>query len=373
MKAIAITPGKGNARIIEMNEPKIKSDNDVIIEVHEVGICGTDREEASGGRADPPSGENELVIGHEMIGRVVATGKNVTRVKKNDYAMFMVRRPCGNCLFCSNNRSDLCRTGDYTERGIKGIHGFQSEYVMDKDEYVIPVTNSISDIGVLTEPMSVVVKAIEESLLLQSSRFSNITPHNWLSGKKTLIAGLGSIGLLTAFILKMQGAEIFGLDIVDKSSIRPSIFGEIGGEYINGREVNTINIDSRYGEMDFIVEATGIAKLGFELMDALAPNGIYVLLGIPEGERPVTILGGELLQQMVLKNQIMLGSVNAGNKHYFQAVEELVKIKNKYNGLISKIITERVNYQNFKKVLESQAPDEIKAVIEWKKSDGTQF
>lgn len=366
MKAIAITPGKGYPCLIDVDEPAIKDDHDVKIQVSEVGICGTDREEASGGRADAPAGENFLVIGHEMIGRVVDTGKSVTRVKKNDYALFMVRRPCGHCLFCSNNRSDLCSTGDYTERGIKGIHGFLTEFVVDREDYVIPVPENISDIGVLTEPMSVVVKAIEESLLLQSSRLSNITAHNWLSGKKALVAGLGSIGLLTAFVLKMQGAAIYGLDIVDESSIRPSLFREIGGEYINGMEVEAINIDSRYGEMDFVVEATGIAKLGFELLDSPGPNGIYVVLGLPAGERPVTILGAELLQQMVLKNQIMLGSVNAGTKHYFQAVDELVNIKSKYEGLISKIITERVSYQNFKEVLESQSPDEIKAVIEWK-------
>jgi len=365
MEAIAIVPGKGSAHLIEVEEPSLKSDNDVKIEVLEVGICGTDREQVSGGRADPPAGASELIIGHEMIGRVVAIGKNVSRVKIGDYALFMVRRPCGHCLPCSNNRSDLCSSGDYTERGIKGIHGYQSQFVVDREEYVIPVPKEISDIGVLAEPMSVVIKAVEESLLLQSARFSNINAHNWLSGKKALVAGLGPVGLLAAFILGLNGARIYGLDILEESSLRASILKEIGGTYINGLEVKTDRIDNRYGEMDFIIEATGISKLEFELIDALGPNGIYVLIGIPAVERLITIAGGELIQQMVLKNQIMFGTVNAGINHYFQAIEALIKIKTNYNKQISKIITKRVNYRSFKEVLEIHSPEEIKAIVEW--------
>jgi threonine dehydrogenase-like Zn-dependent dehydrogenase len=367
MKAIAITPGKGNAHIMDIVEPVIKSEHDVKIEVLEVGICGTDREEASGGRADPPEGQNELVIGHEMVGRVVETGKAVTRVKKDDYALFMVRRPCGHCLFCTNGRSDMCLSGDYKERGIKGLQGFQSEYAVDLEDYVIPVPAEISDIAVLTEPMSVVVKAIEESLHLQSARFSGIYSHDWLNGKKVLIAGLGSVGLLAAFVVKLRGAEIYGLDIVDESSIRPSILKEIGGTYINGKGMGTEVIDTKYGEMDFIVEATGIAKLELDLIDALGINGIYVLIGIPFGDRPVTVSGAELMKQMVLKNQILLGSVNAGHNHYLQAVDELVKIKKSFGRTISRMITERVPYERFNEVLALHSPDEIKTIVEWKK------
>ena len=365
MKAIAIVPGKGKAHVVEVEEPSINNIDEVKLEVLEVGICGTDRDEAEGGRADPPMNENELIIGHEMFGRVVQTGKTVKSVKKGDYALFMVRRSCGHCFFCTNNRSDLCNSGDYTERGIKGSHGFQTEYVVDKEEFLIPVPAEIRDIGVLTEPMSVVVKAIEESLLIQTTRLPGTNAETWLHGKRTLVAGLGPIGLLAAFVLKRRGAQIWGLDIVDESSSRPSIFKEIGGKYINGRNIKTEKIDDQFGEMDFIFEATGIASLELQLMDALGINGIYVLTGIPSGDRPVCVLGAELMQKMVLRNQIMLGSVNAGKIHYLQAVNELVKIKSRFGNTINKLITERKNYRSFRDVLDLHSPDEIKAVVEW--------
>ncbi|HLN22035.1 MAG TPA: glucose 1-dehydrogenase [Bacteroidales bacterium] len=365
MKAIAIKPGKGEAHLLDINEPAIINSDEIKLKVLEVGICGTDREEVEGGRADAPAGENELIIGHEMFGRVVETGNSVKSAKKDDYGLFMVRRPCGNCYFCNNKRSDLCSTGDYTERGIKENHGFQAEYVVDKEEYFIPVPQGIIDIGVLTEPLSVVVKAVEEALLIQTSRFPGLDQDSWIKGKKALVAGLGPIGLLAAFVLKLRGAGIWGLDIVDESTARPSILKKIGGNYINGKFTKAGDLDFKYGGFDFIFEATGIAELEFQLMDALAINGIYVLTGIPSGKRPVCIMGADLMKNMVLRNQIMLGSVNAGRSHYIDAVDELVKIREHFGSLINELITEKVRFTNFSDALDRHSADEIKAVIEW--------
>ncbi len=98
MKAIAITPGTANVKLVERDEPSIQKPDEIKLQVLEVGICGTDREEVKGGRADAPEGRSELVIGHEMLGRVVDAGDKVTRVQPGDYAVFTVRRSCGECL-----------------------------------------------------------------------------------------------------------------------------------------------------------------------------------------------------------------------------------------------------------------------------------
>ena len=77
MKAVALTPGTTTMRLIELPEPRITSPDEIKVRMLRVGICGTDREEASGGRALAPQGRTELVIGHEMFGRVVETGRSV--------------------------------------------------------------------------------------------------------------------------------------------------------------------------------------------------------------------------------------------------------------------------------------------------------
>jgi threonine dehydrogenase-like Zn-dependent dehydrogenase len=68
MKAIALVPGTKTLRIIERPEPEITAPDEIKVKVLRVGICGTDREEASGGRAEAPPGKKELIIGHEMFG-----------------------------------------------------------------------------------------------------------------------------------------------------------------------------------------------------------------------------------------------------------------------------------------------------------------
>src|SRR5512141_2368088 len=100
MKAIAIVPGTPNAQLVERPVPSISAPDEVKLRVVRVGLCGTDREEASGGRACAPQGQQDLVIGHEMLGQVVESGKSVTRVQQGDYAVFTVRRGCGKCLAC---------------------------------------------------------------------------------------------------------------------------------------------------------------------------------------------------------------------------------------------------------------------------------
>jgi len=87
MKAIAIVPGTAGSRLVERPEPSITQD-EIKIRIIRVGICGTDREEVSGGRAQAPDDQKELVIGHEMFGQVMSVGSSVTRVKTGDYADF---------------------------------------------------------------------------------------------------------------------------------------------------------------------------------------------------------------------------------------------------------------------------------------------
>lgn len=366
MKAIAIVPGTTEVSLIDTDEPQIGAPDEVKIKMLQVGICGTDREEAAGGRADAPPGMNRLIIGHEMFGQVVEVGTAVTKVKAGDYGVFMVRRGCGQCAACTNGRSDMCYTGDYTERGIKEADGYQAEFVVDKEQYLVPVPAEMKDVGVLTEPMSVAAKAIDEAALIQRARLGGFEQDaNWYAGKRALVAGIGPIGLLAAFALRLRGAEVYGMDIVDEDSLRPQVLKQIGGNYIDGRKLKVTDIDERCGEMDFVFEATGIAQLEFQLIDTMATNGIYVATGIPAGGRPLTVEGASLMQQLVLKNQVMLGSVNASLHHYQMAVDDLGASLKQWPAALNAVITEKIPYQNFDAALHHHDANEIKVTVQW--------
>lgn len=365
MKAIAITPGVPEAELIELAEPEITSPLQVKLEVLEVGICGTDREEVTGGRADAPKGTQHLVIGHEMFGRVVDTGSEVSAVAKGDYAVFTVRRGCGKCEPCLHDRSDLCYTGEYTERGIKSINGFETEFVVDEEQYVIKVPENASSVGVLAEPMSVAQKAIDEALKLQMARLPKIAEEDWFKGRKVVVAGIGAIGILATVALRLRGAEVTGIDIVDKDSKRPSILRKLGGHYLNAKNITINELDDTLGQIDFIFEAAGVPQLGFDLIDVLGINGIYVMTGIPGEGKPVCIPGAETMSQMVLKNQIIMGSVNASRRHFEMGIKDLEKAKNRWGNLVNELITTRIPFTGFSDALNFRSDDDIKTVITW--------
>ncbi len=366
MKAIACTPGTTNLRLLDRPEPNISASDEVKLRVVRVGICGTDREEAAGGRSMAPAGQTDLVLGHEMFGQVVDVGKSVTRVKPNDYAVFTVRRGCGQCLPCTMNRPDMCQTGNYRERGIWGLDGYQTEFVVDREQYLVQVPSALEPVGVLCEPLSVSEKAIDEAVRIQVARLPDApaTP-NWLYGRRCLAAGLGPIGLLAALILRLRGAEVYGLDIVDEASARPQWLEHIGGHYVDGRQVTPDKVDDTVGAMDLIVESTGVASLEFNLLDALARDGAYVVTGIPGGDHPIELDGAELMRQLVLDNQVMLGSVNAARDHYQMAVDDLMHASLLWGDHVSKLINQHHPYADFATAYQQHPADEIKAVIEW--------
>lgn len=374
MKAISLKPGTTLIHLVDYEVPKVERDDEIQLRVLRVGICGTDREEVAGGRCAAPDGSDELIIGHEMIGQVVETGAAVTKVKVGDHAVFSVRRSCGKCPACLMNRSDMCYSGDYRERGIWKLDGYQAECVVDREQYVMRVPQQVADVGVLTEPLSVAEKAIDESLRLQASRLPDISAASeWLKSRRCLVAGLGPIGLLAAMALRLRDAEVFGLDVVDESGVRPQWLIGIGGKYIDGRSVTPERITATSGPFDLIFEATGVASLAFNLLDVLALNGIYVLTGIPVGSRPLDIPGAELIRRLVLDNQVMLGSVNASPDHYRMAVDDLVRAEARWGQKVARLITHRHPFTEFSDGLEHHGDDEIKVVVEWSKSSGPEL
>ena len=366
MRAIAIEPGKPGARIVDRPEPSVSEPDEVKLRVIRVGICGTDREEVAGGRSRAPDGQNQLVIGHEMFGQVVAAGASVTRVKKGDHAVFTVRRECGQCLPCRMGRSDMCRTGNYRERGIHRLDGYQTEFVVDKEKYLVRVPAELEKSGVLLEPLSVVEKAIEEAIQLQKVRSPDVaaTP-DWIFGRRCLVAGLGPVGLLAAMLFRLRECEVFGMDVVDESTARPQWLHAIGGHYLDGRRVKPEEIASKSGPMDVVLDASGVAPLEFNLLNSLAINGVYVLTGIPSGDRPVQVAGAEWIRRLVLDNQVMLGSVNAARGHFQMGVDHLRQARLQWGDLPDRLVTHRYTPEEFITSDDHHNPDSIKQVVEW--------
>jgi threonine dehydrogenase-like Zn-dependent dehydrogenase len=264
------------------------------------------------------------------------------------------------------NRSDMCQTGLYTERGIWGLDGYQAEYVVDRQEHTVRVASELETVGVLVEPFSVVAKAISEAVHLQLTRLpDSATSLDWLSGRRCLVAGLGPIGLLAALSLRLRGAEVWGLDVVDGGTPRPRWLELIGGHYLDGRRIPPGHHMDQIEAFDLIFEATGIASLEFDLLGALAMNGVYAVTGIPSGDQTLTLSGAELMRRLVLRNQVMVGSVNASRDHFQLAVNDLALAQTRWPGRVADLITHRHTHTDFDAAFQHHGSDEIKVVLEW--------
>ena len=111
MKAVAVFPTLQQVGVVEREEPRLSRPDDVLVEIRDVGICGTDREICAFEYGDPPPGDDHLVIGHEALGRVVEVGSAVDQLRAGDLVVPTVRRPCPDpgCRACRRSWSPTPR------------------------------------------------------------------------------------------------------------------------------------------------------------------------------------------------------------------------------------------------------------------------
>jgi threonine dehydrogenase-like Zn-dependent dehydrogenase len=345
MKAITVEPKQpGTARYEVMPEPDV-SEGSVLVEAVAVGVCGTDVEIVEGKYGWAPPGATRLVLGHESLGRVIDPGPR-TSLKKGDLVVGIVRRPdpvpCPNCAV---GEWDMCTNGQYTERGIKEIHGFMSERWRIEPEYAIKVDPSLGLLGVLLEPMTVITKAIEQIFLVGQRAY-------W-EPKTALVTGAGPIGLLAALRLSVRNLQVHVLDRAETGP-KPQLVRDLGATYHTG---SVLDLDFN---PDIVVECTGVGSVIADSIKQVNSGGIICLTGVGAGgvaERATA----DMAAAAVLKNNVIVGSVNANKRHWYRAGQNLANSDREW---LARLITRREKPENFQQALKRQ-PDDIKVVIQF--------
>ena len=346
MKAITVEPHKREtARLEDIPEPDGRGGS-VLVEAIAVGVCGTDVEIVEGKYGWAPRGRTRLVLGHESLGRVVEPGPSGA-LQKGDLVVGIVRRPdpvpCPNCAM---GEWDMCRNGQYTERGIKEIDGFMSERWRIEPEYAMQVDRSLGLLGVLLEPTTVVTKAWEQVAAVGQRAF-------W-EPRTVLVTGAGPIGLLAALIGKQHGLEVHVLDRVESGS-KPELVRALGETYHTG------TVASVGFEPDVIIECTGVGQVIADSIQAVAPGGVVCLTGVGSGGSPVGLPTADVASNVVLRNNVVVGSVNANKRHWYKAGEVLARADPAW---LARLITRREPPEEFMRALKRQ-PDDIKVVIQF--------
>ena len=346
MQALAVFPERRRVAIIEVDEPRTLGPRQILLRTREVGVCGTDREIAAFAYGERPAGSDHLVLGHEALAEVVELGSEVSHFQRGQLAVPMVRRPCPDprCRPCRAGRQDFCATEEFLERGIKGADGFLAELFVEEEQNLIPVPPGLADVGVLIEPLTVIAKG-----MVKVRAFRERLPWEPMF-EKALVLGAGAVGLLSAMCAVSNGYDTTVYSREPSDGERAAYVRGFGASYVSsvetplgdlGREVGKVGKLESSGPFDLLVEAAGFSPLTIAGLGVLGPNGIAVLKGVPALGPEQAIDIDRLLRSVVLKNQVVFGTVNAGRSDYFDAMHLLEALVVRFPESVRHFITAR--------------------------------
>ena len=355
MKAITVIPGKaGSLSLREVDAPAPRA-GELLLRVQRVGVCGTDMDIVSGFYGEAPPSSPYLIIGHESLSRVEAVGSSVEGFHAGDLVVPTVRRDCPEeCLNCSNGESDMCLTGHYREHGIKGLHGFASQLAATDARFVVKLPETLSETGVLLEPLTVVEKGIIQAFEMQKARMK------W-KPKTALVLGSGPVGLLATALLRLRGLEVATVARKPADSLKARLATSTGAKYI---DVNDAPLSSMEKRFDFVLEATGSTSVALEAQNLCDTNGVVSFVGIYRSQK-ASEDAGKVFTNLVLGNRVYFGSVNANISYFRQGAADLAKIKDRFGTLLEQIITDRVPLSEWERAYLGKGQDSVKTVLQF--------
>jgi threonine dehydrogenase-like Zn-dependent dehydrogenase len=378
MKAVAVNPTSRQVRVIDHPEPSIQGPTQVKVRPLEVGVCGTDREIVGFHYGTPPEGSDWLVIGHECLARVEAVGARVRGLSPGDLVVPTVRRPCAHedCVACRSGRPDFCYSGDYTERGIKGRHGYMTERAVIDARYLNPVPERLRPVGVLVEPLTIAEKALAQVRTVQM-RLPWDCHHPAMQAREeaggggerchtALIIGAGPVGLLGGMALAAADFRTFVYSKESADSPRASLAKAFGATYLCADDHAVESLPRLIGSVDVVYEAAGVPKVAFAIMEVLGTNGVFVFTGVPGGEAEASIPTGTLMRKLVLENQVVMGTVNASSDAFKAAIRDLAVFHTRWPEALAGVITGRHDPEGAPEVL-TGARTGIKDVISFER------
>jgi threonine dehydrogenase-like Zn-dependent dehydrogenase len=316
MDAIAVHRDGGGLQRIERPRPD-PAPGEALVRTLRVGVDGTDHEVVAGSHGEPPAGRDHLVLGHEAVGVVV--DPNGTGLTAGDVVVPTVRRPRpdgpGRAYF-ARGEPDMAPDGSYFERGILGADGFMAEFFTSPARDLVTVPRRLAESGFLVEPVSIAVKALTHARASRSA-------FDW-SLDSAFVLGNGSMGLLALGLLAEHEdvARTYCLGRRDRPDPTIDVIERLGATYVDSRETPVPTVPDHHEAMDLVFEATGYARHAFETVEALAPNGVGALVGVPPSWT-FEVDGGRLHRELVLSNKALVGSVNSNVSHFEAAIGTL--------------------------------------------------
>ncbi len=315
MKASILTaPGKFETG--QVPDPGIENENDVLIRVKAVGVCGSDMHYYTTGRIGSQVVEYPFIVGHESAGVVEKVGKGVTRVKPGQKVAIEPAVSCGECDQCKSGRENTCRKLRFL--GAPGqMEGAMREFVVMPEENCFPMKESSTfEHGALSEPLAIAVYAVERSSVAD--------------GAVAAILGTGPIGMSVFHVLRTKNmGNIYVTDKIDArlefaKKLKPAWAG-------NPDRVDVVKEVERAEPlmMDVVFECSGDPEAIVQAVHLMKPGGRLMIVGIPEVD-DITLPAHELRRK-----EITIINVRRQNHTTRKAIDLLEQGKVKMDSLVT--------------------------------------
>ena len=337
MKAAFLTKPY-NIKIREIEKPEIKNDDEVLIKIKSVGVCGSDIHYYKEGRIGEFIVKEPLILGHESSGVIEKVGKDVKNLKECDRVVIEPGIPCRKCTYCKEGRYNLCP--DVKFFATPPINGTFCEYIVHPSDFVYKIPENLSfDEAVLIEPFSVGIHACN---------LIDLKP-----GEKVIVSGLGPVGLLTLLSAKIYGGIVYG---IEKSEKRIEFAKNLGAEYVfDTKKIEIKEIKNILPEkVDVVFECSGYSGLMEETIYWIKRGGKIVFIG----------LGTDFINLNISKitnDEIKISGIFRYANTYKKAIE--IISKNKFD--LKKLIGKNFSLNRVKDALEytGKNPDCIKVIV----------
>lgn len=339
---VAVMNGIGKMDLIERDIPIVK-ENEVLVKLDYVGICGSDLHYYENGRIGDYIVEPPFVLGHEPGGVVVEVGNKVKHLNIGDRVALEPGKTCDHCEFCKTGRYNLCP--DVIFFATPPVDGVFQEYVAHEADLCFKLPENVSTLeGALIEPLAVGFHAAIQG----GARI----------GQTAVVMGAGCIGLVSMMALKAMGvSNVYIVDIMEKRLEKALELGATG--IINAKEKNAIEevmkITNNNG-CDLVIETAGTEITTVQAIHMAKKGSNIVLVGYSKS--------GEMTLPMslVLDKELTFKTVFRYRHIYNMAIEAVASGKVNLKG----IITNEFDLDDVQKAMDysvNNKADIVKAVI----------
>lgn len=297
-------------RIAELSLPSVLNAGELIVEITVATICGSDLHTHSGKRMEP----TPCVLGHEGVGRVIATGVGRERWK-DKRVTWSSADSCGRCASCTQwDLPQKCervfKYGHATLHEASGLHGtYATHIIVRAGTHVVEVPENVTD-------------AVAAAANCSLATMANVTEHLPSPCHVAVVQGAGLLGLHGCALLRTAGVE--RVIVVDTDEARLACVADFGGEAMHSAEVPAKCAD-------VVIEAAGVPSIVSEGLRFLRPGGHYLFVGMVHPGSVLNITGEAIIRGCVS----VRGFHNYAPLHLDKAVAFLAQSKLPWASLVS--------------------------------------